>query len=340
MHTTLEKATARPLVGFLGRPTRSQEGLAPTGLGAGSGEGDGGSRAVREGWDASGPGAPAKALPDGFRGPRRRVRCPRENAFCLTPATRALSPVAPGPPLAAIALQYPNDMIECNRKLAAGVAALVFVPGALGAPGAAFAAAGARTAGQVLAASKAAMLHVKDFYVSGSLGRSGATMQLHLAMSPHGGGGSIGVPGATLDIIVSGAKKVFIKADAKSWEQLTSGNKGEAQLLANRWIRVPASNVGFADFAKLTVSTQFIPQLLGGAPALTIAGGVHQWQGRPVTQLTDSAGDILDIAATGAPYLLRMVGNGGSAGQMTFSRFGTASLPNAPANAITLPGTN
>ncbi len=230
-------------------------------------------------------------------------------------------------------------MIKCNRKLAAGIAALVSVPVALGAQGTALAAGQAKTASQILAAAKAAMLHAKDFYVSGNLAYSGATMQLRLAMSPHGGGGSIGVPGATLDIVVPGTKYVFIKADEKSWATLAPGNKGEAQLLANRWIKVPPSNTGFADFAKLTFSTQFVPQLLGGAPALTIAAGAHKWQGRPVTQLTDSTGDVLDIAATGAPYLLHLEGKGSSAGQMTFGQFGTVSLPKAPANAITLPGT-
>lgn len=183
------------------------------------------------------------------------------------------------------------------------------------------------------------MVHVKDFSVAGAFAYSGSTMKLRLALSTHGGGGSIAIPGATLDIIVVGPRGVYIKADEKSWQKLLAGSKPEAQLLANRWIKIPPSNSGVSAFAQLTYSNQFMRQLLAGAPSLTEESGSHSWAGHRVTVLTDRAGDVLDIAATGAPYLLRLVGTGSSAGSVVFSKFGSTSLPKAPPNATVLPGT-
>ncbi|MGH9105243.1 MAG: hypothetical protein ACRDZX_05285 [Acidimicrobiales bacterium] len=223
-------------------------------------------------------------------------------------------------------------------KLALGFAVLLAVPLASAAKAplsGAKGTEGTKGAAQILVDARGAMDHLKDFHVLGKANEGTTAVKLNVTMSPHGGGGTIGLPGVTMQIVVA-SKSVYIKADQKSWLKLT-GSKATAQLVANRWIKAARSNPDFADFAKLAVSTSFIAQLTTGG-ALSKLPGTSSWQGRKAVVLADGKGGRLYVADTGAPYMLHLQGSHGeTSGSMSFSDFGDAPMPSVPTHVITLP---
>ena len=181
------------------------------------------------------------------------------------------------------------------------------------------------------------MKDVKSFHVVGMVGGKSTASSFSLSLSATGGGGEVSVPGATLKLVVA-AGTVYIKANEASWLKLT-GSRSTAQLVANRWIKAPASNADFSNFADLTITTDFVAGFFPGASThISEAAGTTTWHGEKVILLTDPQGDKLYVAATGAPYMLYVQGKS-SQDSLTFSEFGHAQLPAVPANAISLPGT-
>lgn len=190
------------------------------------------------------------------------------------------------------------------------------------------------TVADIITSAQAAMSNASSFHVLGKVNDNG-TEAFNLSVGRQGGGGSIGVGGATLQIVVSG-HTLYIKGDEKSWYILTK-SQSTAQLVANKWIKVPSTNSNFSDFAELTVTKDFTSQILGGSPTGLAKDGTSSVNGRSALVLTDKSGDKLYIAASGTPYFLRIQGSGKS-GSLTFSDFGDAPMPAVPSNAISLPG--
>ncbi len=194
-----------------------------------------------------------------------------------------------------------------------------------------------KTATQVIVASETAMKGVKSFHVVGMVGGKATASSFSLSLSATGGGGDVSVPGATLKLVVA-AGTVYIRANEASWLKLT-GSQATAQMVANRWIKAPASNTDFSNFAALTITTDFVAEFFPGtATHISKAGGIVTVHGKKTILLTDPEGDSLYVAAIGRPYMLYVQGKN-LQDLLTFNDFGDAQLPAVPANAISLPGT-
>lgn len=192
---------------------------------------------------------------------------------------------------------------------------------------------------QILKDAVAATSRAGDFLVTGRIVSSGSSMSLDLVMSVHGGGGTIGIPGATMDIIAAG-KDAYIKADVQTWLTLGAGTKKRASELARRWIRVPSTTNGFSYFTQLTYSNRFLKALFSGSAAFTKLNGAHRVHGEPIIVLASPRQGSIEVAARGKPYILRFASRSkdSSSGALNFSEFGTAHVPEPPAQYISLPG--
>lgn len=219
-----------------------------------------------------------------------------------------------------------------SRKLALGVVALAALPLATAAQAPISNTIQGKSAAQIAAAAEAAMKHVKSFHVEGVV----APLTMNLSLSATGGGGSITESGATLEIVVAKAT-VYIKADAKSWDKLT-GSTSVGSLVANKWIKAPASNGNFKAFADLTITTDFAGQVFSGDAGLSVVSRSTTVDGHTAVELTDHHGGSLYVAASGPAYILRISGTSKSPGTLNFSDFGDAPMPAVPKSAISLPG--
>jgi hypothetical protein len=194
-----------------------------------------------------------------------------------------------------------------------------------------------KNASQVVVDSETAMKDVKSFEVVGTVGGKGTASSFTLNLSGTGGGGEISVPGANLEIVVAGGT-VYVKANEASWLKLT-GSQTTAQTVANHWIKAPASNSDFSNFADLTISRDFVTEFFPGAGAhMSEQSGSVTVHSKKTIVLTDPAGDSLYVAALGAPYMLYIQGKN-LEDLLTFSHFGDAQLPAVPKNATALPAT-
>jgi hypothetical protein len=189
------------------------------------------------------------------------------------------------------------------------------------------------TAAQLVAGSETVMMELKSFHVAGMENDNGTTT-FSLTVSPNGGGGTVSVPGATLQIVVIGVF-VYVKANEQSWLKLGAGGP-TAQLLAGHWVKVPATNSSLADFADLTISSDFISESFGDEPGIVKLPGTTTWHRTKAIVLVDRSGDKLYVQAKGAPCILHVQAKG-SASYLTFSELGDAPVPAAPSNAIPLP---
>jgi hypothetical protein len=223
-----------------------------------------------------------------------------------------------------------------SRGLGFGLVALLAVPFATG-DRVASTNAQDETATQVIVASETAMKDVKSFHVVGVVGGKATASSFSLSLSGTGGGGDISVPGATLKIVVA-AGTAYILANEASWLKLT-GSQATAQMVANHWIKAPANNGNFSNFADLTITKDFVTEFFPGAAThISKTGGIVTVHGKKTIVLTDPEGDSLYVAAIGPPYMLYVQGEN-LQDLLTFSHFGDAQLPAVPKNAITLPGT-
>ena len=194
-----------------------------------------------------------------------------------------------------------------------------------------------KSAARIFADAETAMLHAKNFHVLAHLVEGSTALSLNLSMSPDGGGGSIIQPGVDMNIIVAG-KYVYVKADYKTWLSLKE-KQSTAKTLAGKWIKAPSSTQDFADFVDLTVSTTFVDQFVAGPGKLSKLPRTTKWDGQGAIVLTDTSGDRIYVADSGAPYLLRIAGTGSqSVDTIDFSDYGTAAMPAVPTAYIALPG--
>jgi len=226
-------------------------------------------------------------------------------------------------------------MSTLSRSFAVGAVAVLALPLAATTRAPANSGEDSKTAAQIWADARAAMKHVKSFHVSGSDDQQGTVVSLNLSMSPGRGGGSIQLPGVTMELVLAAAT-VYIKADEKSWLKLT-GSKSTAALVANRWIDAPVTNSSFSSFGELADSTKFIGGLTGQGKISRLPGTVT-WDGRKTLVLVDATGSKLYIAGTGAPYMLDIQNKGsGETGSLKFTDFGDAPMPAVPTHAFSLP---
>jgi hypothetical protein len=227
-------------------------------------------------------------------------------------------------------------MKTTSRNFAIGAIALLALPVGAVTRGPVNAGEENKTAAQVWADAKTAMVNVKSFHVVGSDGQKGSDVSVNVSMSPGRGGGSIEEPGVVMDLVLA-AGTVYLKADEKSWLKLT-GSQSTAELVANRWIEAPVTNSDFASFAELADSRKFIGSLTGQGHISKLPG-TTTWEGRKAVVLVDGTGSRLYIADTGAPYMLDVQDQGSAGGSLKFTDFGDAPIPAIPTNALKLPGT-
>ena len=191
-----------------------------------------------------------------------------------------------------------------------------------------------KSAETILADAKAATKASASVAISGTAIDKGKRFSFNIVSSRGGaGGGTITSGGATFTIVVS-PPKVYLKADKASWNKL-SGSPAAGQLFADKWFQTTTANRDFRSFAGLVDSTK-LTQRITANDSLT-KGAVTTFHGRKAVPLRDGTDGTLYVAATGTPYILGLVGTGAQRGsQILFSDYGSAKVPSAPTNVISL----
>lgn len=177
-----------------------------------------------------------------------------------------------------------------------------------------------------------AMEGLTSFRAAGTVLSSGERLTVDLIVTPNSFKGTFTTSKGSFQIITIGST-VYMEGDQAGWAGMGMP-ASMAPLLAGKWITgLPASTTSGLTGA---FSTKQIFGSLGTSGAMTNVGTITV-NGQQAVGLKGSDGSIGYVAATGTPYLLKAVSpNNGAQGSLTFSEFGTAPAPTAPANPVDL----
>jgi hypothetical protein len=183
---------------------------------------------------------------------------------------------------------------------------------------------------QILTAVASAVATAHSVRVVGSVKSDGGTVTLDLTLvSGRGGTGTIGIDGTRARIARVG-NTAYIDGTAAFWRRYGAG--ALAGRLAGRWISGPATSDEFGSLRSFTSIAGLYAEFTSSASGwrkqrMTTVRGTRAFT------LIDSAGEVLTIAAVGAPYPLALRGGAGATGAVTFTGWGSSFAIAAPRGA-------
>ncbi len=188
------------------------------------------------------------------------------------------------------------------------------------------------TPAEILARAKTAADSAGSVYISGALVSKGVPVSLEMELlAGKGGRGRVAQNGLSFELVQVGGI-VYIDGSAAFYRHI--GGAAAAQVLRGRWLKAPAGAPELAPIAALTDLGKLIGSALASRGPLT-SGGVTTVQGQKVIAIDDvSQRGTVYIAATGKPYPLEVVKDGGRGGTVVFDRWNEPVTLVAPANAL------
>ncbi|HEY4280997.1 MAG TPA: hypothetical protein VGM91_22475 [Conexibacter sp.] len=185
-----------------------------------------------------------------------------------------------------------------------------------------------KNAEEILTAARTAALAAGAVHVVGELGNTGLDLSL---VRGEGAVGTISQGPTRFDIVYVG-RAVYLKADDDFYRQL--GGEAAVELLAGKWLKVPAGGRDFSQFAQLADMGQLMTQALKPDGAIAKGKAATLDSGKAIG-LTNRGGTLF-VATTGDPYPLQISQTGGAegAGKVVFDRWDEPVELSAPADAI------
>jgi hypothetical protein len=189
-----------------------------------------------------------------------------------------------------------------------------------------------KTPAEILARAKAAADAASSVYISGTIKSEGVPISLAMELlAGKGGRGRVAQNGLSFELVRVGG---IIYIDGSSAFYRHIGGSAAAQLFRGRWLKGPANTAELAPIASLTSLSKLTDSALSSHGTLT-NGGLTTVSGRKAVAVKDvSEGGTVYIAATGKPYPLEVVKDGGKGGRVVFARWEEPVKLVAPANAI------
>lgn len=185
---------------------------------------------------------------------------------------------------------------------------------------------------EIVAAAKAAADGASSVYISGTIVSKGAPISLDMELlAGRGGRGRIAQSGISFELIQVG-ETIYIDGSPAFYRHI--GGSAAAQLFQGKWLKAPAATGEFAPLAALTDQNRLMDSALATQGALRRAG-VTTVNGQKAIAIDDvSEGGTLYVAATGKPYPIEVVKDGGKGGTVVFDRWNEPVTLVAPADAI------
>jgi hypothetical protein len=184
---------------------------------------------------------------------------------------------------------------------------------------------------ELLAQSKAAAIGASSVRVVGTIPSGRSTIGLDMSLvAGVGGQGTLTLGTQRIDIARVGSFAYF-RAGKSFWQKYAG--RLAAQIFADRWVKVSASNKDFAGFNLFTSLPQFFRSIL--SPGRLGLGETRTVRGIPAVGLVDQSagGGTLWIATNGKPFPLELDPPSGS-GRVSFESWDAPMHVAAPANAL------
>jgi hypothetical protein len=173
----------------------------------------------------------------------------------------------------------------------------------------------------------AAMQAARQFRVTGdTTDDEGVRLTFDIHFGPHQTAGSITqAEVGKIELINPGGPSLYFKAPDALWRK--EGGDAAVALLHDRWVKVPANDKRFDDFAKAFDKDSFLAELTSGASGSEEIRkvGTTTIDGKLAVQYESISDHTrMFVAASGPPVLLKMVNAGTDGGTVTFSDYDKA----------------
>lgn len=190
----------------------------------------------------------------------------------------------------------------------------------------------AKSATQILEATKLAAAEASSVHIVGSIVSEGKPVTLDMELlAGKGGQGKIGQEGFTIDLVQTEGS-VYINGSAAFYRHV--GGTAAAQLLQGRWLKAPSNSGELASLASLTNLSKLIDTALANHGALT-KGSTTKIEGQPAIAINDTAkAGTLYVATTGKAFPLEIAKNGKESGKVLLNRWDQPVTLTPPKNAI------
>ncbi len=190
----------------------------------------------------------------------------------------------------------------------------------------------AKSATQILEATKLAASEATSVHIAGSIDNEGKPITLDMELlAGKGGQGTIGQEGFTIDLVQTEGS-VYINGSAAFYRHV--GGAAAAQLLEGRWLKAPSGSGELASLASLTNLSKLIDTALANHGSL-VKGAKTTIEGQPAIAINDaSKGGTLYVATTGKPFPLEIAKNGKESGKVLLNRWDKTVTLKAPKDAI------
>lgn len=146
-----------------------------------------------------------------------------------------------------------------------------------------------------------------------------------------GSSGSMTKSSQTIQFFATEAN-TWLKADKAFWTE--QANTAAAELVGDKWVKVPNANPAFATFAGFGNYSNGVTEMLKPGSAVT-KGELTTINGQKAVILVSSKGQLW-IATTGDPLPIQLQSTGSDGGTVTFSQWGSTNVGSAPAAADTI----
>jgi hypothetical protein len=189
-----------------------------------------------------------------------------------------------------------------------------------------------KTPAEIVAAAQATADGASSVYISGTIVSTEAPVSLDMELlAGKGGRGRIAQSGLSFELIQVG-ETIYIDGSAAFYRHI--GGPAAAQLFQGKWLKAPAATGEFAPLVALTDQRRLMNSALATRGTLRNAG-VTTVNGQKAVAVDDiSEGGTLYVAATGKPYPIEVVKDGGKGGTVVFDRWNEPVTLVAPADAI------
>jgi hypothetical protein len=190
----------------------------------------------------------------------------------------------------------------------------------------------AKSATQILEATKLAASEATSVHIAGSIVSGGKPITLDMELlAGKGGQGKIGQEGFTIDLVETEGS-VYINGSAAFYRHV--GGTAAAQLLQGRWLKAPANSGELVSLASLTNLSKLIDTALANHGAVA-KGAKATIEGQPAIAINDtSKGGTLYVATSGKAFPLEIAKNGKESGKVLLNRWDQKVTLKAPKDAI------
>jgi hypothetical protein len=176
-------------------------------------------------------------------------------------------------------------------------------------------------------------------HVAGPVSSSGQKFVLDMTLAhDRGCTGTMTLPGKGSFLLLEIGKQLWIKPDDKFWKSYGgSSNSAVLSILSGKYLKT-TSGGSFASLGALCDPRQLAGAFRGRPSGLT-KGATTTISGQKALKLKDTAeSSSMYVSVTARPRILRLVGGGSNAGELTFTSYDSPVQLTAPPAKKTLDG--